>query len=73
MKGVTNQPLTIWVAAEWYTHPKILELMSAGHHVKKLELDGDLILAPQAHFFTNQMLDYLPAALTAARARRRKK
>jgi hypothetical protein len=51
----------------------VLALMSQGHRVLKLALpDADLILAPQAHFFTEDMADYLPAALTAARARKRK-
>jgi len=84
-KGVTNQPLVIWVAEQWYSHPEILKLMAAGHRVvnmsgaPKLGMDGatatppDLILHPAAHFWTDAMFDYLPAALTAARARRRKK
>jgi len=79
-KGLTNQPLVIWVAAEWFSHPEILKLMAAGHRVVKMDQHWvgpseppGLILHPAAHFWTDAMFDYLPAALTAARARRRKK
>ena len=73
-KGVTNQPLTLWVDESLYDHPKILELMAAGHSVMKLTLPrADLILGPHAHYFTDDMIDYLPAALAAARARKRAK
>ena len=74
-KGVTNQPLVVWVAEQWYSHPEILKLMAAGHRVIRfndLEKSPDLILHPAAHSWTDDMFDYLPAALTAARARRRK-
>ena len=73
-RGITNQPLTIWVAEPLYSHPKILELMAAGHRVLKLSLpDADLILAPQARFFTEDMIDYLPATLKSVRVEKRKK
>ena len=73
-KGLTNQLLTIWVAEPLYSHPAILELMAAGHRVLKLSLpDADLILAPQARYFTEDMIDYLPAALKSARVGKRKK
>ena len=79
-KGVTNQPLVVWVAEQWYSHPEILKLMAAGHYVVSMRprlsrLEGgepDLILHPAAYSWTDDMFDYLPAALTAARARRRK-
>jgi len=83
-KGVTNQPLVVWVAEQWYSHPEILKLMAAGHDVIRMDeaptytpfrgarIEPDLILHPAAHSWTDDMFDYLPAALTAARARRRK-
>ena len=72
-KGLTNQPLTVWVTEPLYSHPKILELMAAGHRVLKLSLpDADLILAPEARFFTEDMIDYMPATLKSARERKRK-
>ena len=73
-KGLTNQPLNVWVSDALYSHPKILELMAAGHRVLKLSLpDADLILAPQARYFTEDMIDYLPATLKSARVEKRKK
>ena len=73
-KGLTSSPLTIWVSEDLYAHPAVLALMAQGHKVLRLSLPGaDLILAPQAHMMSEAMLDYLPAALTAARARKRSK
>lgn len=80
MKGLTNQPLTIWVAAAWYSHPEILTLMAAGHNVVNMGTAladvtsaPDLILHPAAHGWNDAMWDYLPAAIVAARARKKRK
>jgi hypothetical protein len=35
-KGVTNQPLVIWVWREWYSRPEILALMRQGHTVTNM-------------------------------------
>ena len=75
-RGVTNQPLRIYVAPQWLSHPAVLDLMRAGHNVYATPtvLHGaDLILHPAAHGWNEHMFPYLPAALTAARARRGKK
>jgi hypothetical protein len=78
-RGLTNAPLVIVVADEWFEHPEVLKLMSAGHRVYRWSADvmrfaaasPDLILHPAAHNWNDSMWEYLPAALTAARKRRR--
>lgn len=71
-KGRTNQPLVIWVHGQWAGHPEVEALGAAGHTVKVMPLnDADLILHPAAHQWNDTMFDYLPAALTAARKRKR--
>lgn len=77
-KGLTNQPLVYVVADELYEHPEILKRMAAGHRVFRWSSvytgpPPDLVLHSAAHFFTEDMIDYLPAADTAARRRRRQK
>jgi hypothetical protein len=81
-KGVTNQPLAVWVAHQWYARPEILKLMRAGHRVYDMSKitcccgegpdEPNLIIHPAAGW-TEDLFDYLPAALTRARARRRTK
>lgn len=75
-KGVTNQPLHIHVAPEWYDHPAVLDLRRQGHQVHDMarvtSATADLILHPAAHGWNDAMWDYLPAAITAARRRRKK-
>lgn len=70
-RGVTNQPLTIDVEEEWYTRPEILALMRQGHTIRKIST-GDLTLTRSAGW-TEDLFEYLSAALTRARARRKKK
>ena len=81
MKGITNAPLVIWVYGLWYSRPELLALMRAGHAVVNMGADNldtdvrgepDLILHPAAGW-TEDLFDYLPAALTRARARKRSK
>ena len=74
-KGVANQVLRVYVEADLFNHPKILALMSAGHDVRRLppEIEGaDVLLSDRAHYFTQDMIDYLDDALTAARRRRKR-
>jgi hypothetical protein len=75
-KGRTNQPLTIAVPDAWFTRPEFVALAEQGHTVRGLSMmptlaSVDLILAPQAHFYNEDMTDFLPAAITAARKRKR--
>lgn len=71
-KGRTSQPIIIAVPAEWEERPEIKALAEQGHFIQLHAFQGiDLILAPQAHMFNDMMLDYLPAAITAARKRKR--
>lgn len=78
LKGITNAPLFVVVADQWYARPEILALMEQGHRVVKYSSrpadEPDLLLAPFGHAWTEEFFDggYLPAALTAARARRRR-
>jgi len=82
MKGLTNAPLVIWVAREWFERPEILTRMRQGHRVVNMDVlfntaalvsrEPDLILHSAAGW-TEELFDYLPAALTRARARRKKK
>lgn len=80
-KGLTNQPLVVWVAKEFIERPEILELMSQGHTVvnmnhklqtaSKMTPEPDLILHPAAHYYDDSMADYLQDAVKAARARKK--
>jgi hypothetical protein len=73
-KGRTSQPLYIKVSAEWMDSPPIQALRQQGHTVIGEDWTGvDLILSPAAHWWSEDMWDYLPAALTAARKRRKTK
>jgi hypothetical protein len=79
MKGKTNQPLVIVVADAFFNHPEVESLANQGHKVYRWSGVGadvpepDLILHPAAHFYNETMADYLPAAITAARKRKREK
>lgn len=76
--GRTSSPLRIQVAAQWRDHPKIQELDRAGHYICILgdgcpdATDVDLILHPAAHGWNDLMWEYLPAAVKAARDRKRR-
>ena len=73
-KRETPQPLTIMVAPAFINRPAIRGLQKAGHTVLpwvELGREVDLILHPHAHLFNDMMWDYLPAAVAAARKRRR--
>ena len=81
-KGKTNQPLVIWVAAEYEKRPEIVALANRGHYIVGMLALGwrdadipepDLILHPAAHQWNDELWDYLDMALKAARARRKKK
>lgn len=73
--GKTSSPLRILVAPELVGSPEILLLAKQGHNVSSItDIDDvDLILAPQAHQYTSALALYLPAAIKAARARKRGK
>jgi hypothetical protein len=79
--GKPNPVLTIWVDSEYERHPMIRELAAKGHTIFNMVAIGedcdpgvpDLILHPAAHYWDDNMWDYLPAALVAARKRRKKK
>lgn len=82
-KGRTNSPLVVWVAPEFRDLDAVNRLVQQGHrvvdmqHVYEYGLAGseggepDLILHPAAHNWNDKMWDYLPAALTAARKRKK--
>jgi hypothetical protein len=75
--GRTNQPLNIWVAEQWAQHDAVTALAKAGHYIVPVRpgmgyyAEPDLILHPAAHGWNDMMWDYLPAALTAARRRKK--
>jgi hypothetical protein len=74
--GRTNNVLTILVAAQFREHPAVKELEAKGHQVISAIEDiavFDLILSPNAHFWNDMMWDFLPAALTAARKRKKER
>lgn len=71
-KGRTNQPLVIYVADAYMDSPPVESLRQQGHTVHRLHLDPpDLILHPAAHKWDDMMWDFLPAAIAAARKRKR--
>ena len=79
-KGRTNQPLVIWVAEAYADSPPVQSLKAQGHHVEVMDPATqtrwfaevpDLILHPAAHQWNDMMWDFLPAALAAARKRKR--
>lgn len=80
-KGRTNQPLVIWVAPAFIPTGPVESLIQQGHRVIPMtqatlaQIDDtdkpDLILHPAAHQWNDMMWDYLPAALAAARKRKR--
>jgi hypothetical protein len=59
--------LTIWVDAQWRSHPAILELEAKGHAIWAPADKPDLILHPQAWNWNDGMWQYLPIALKQAR------
>ena len=80
-KGRTSLPLRILVAPEFAASEGVRGLQAQGHHVVVLgpgfgiepgeTTQFDLILHPAAHWWSEDMWPYLPAALTAARKRRK--
>lgn len=76
-KGRTNQPLSILVHPTWEEHPAVLALREQGHPITSSSDHGyaahefDLVLLPNAHFWNDMMWDFLPAAIAAARKRKR--
>jgi hypothetical protein len=72
-KGRTNQPLLILVLEQWAEHPTIVALREQGHDIRTSgqAADFDLVLLPNAHQWNDMMWDFLPAALAAARKRKR--
>lgn len=76
--GRATPSLTIWVASQWLDHPAIAALRAQGHTVRDFGgtvpgMEPDLLLHPAAHWWSDDMWPYLPAALTAARKRRKAK
>jgi len=64
----TNNPLTIFVDAQWNEHLSVQALREAGHDIKLLADDrGDLILSTKAWNWSDSMWPYLDIALKAAR------
>lgn len=72
-KGKTNAPLVIWVAPAYRDSPPVQSLRQQGHTIVDMAPDFsvDLILHPAAHQWNDMMWDFLPAALTAARKRKK--
>jgi hypothetical protein len=74
-KGKTNAPLVIYVAEPYAASPPVESLRQQGHVIVTFtEPPGnkaDLILHPAAHQWNDMMWDFLPAALTAARKRKK--
>jgi len=73
-KGKTNQPLRIVVAEAYDKHPAVEALRAQGHDVYVTDVTAplpDLLLHPAAHQWSDDMWDFLPAAITAARKRKR--
>ncbi len=73
--GRTNNRLRILVAPQFLRHEEIVALEAKGHEVTVLNAgdDVDLVLHPSAHFWNDMMWDFLPAALTAARKRKKER
>jgi hypothetical protein len=74
--GRTNNVLRVLVAAQFAENPAIAELKAKGHEIIFFDatIDNvDLILHQSAHFWSDMMWDFLPAALTAARKRKRER
>lgn len=72
----------IWVDPDWVMHPAIQELKAQGHDIRDREelfttpdapCTPDLILSRAAHGWDDTLWKLLPVALTAARARRKKR
>jgi hypothetical protein len=77
-KGKTNSPLVVWVATEFLNSPSVESLRQQGHTVREFGgtvpgMEPDLLLHPAAHWWSEDMWPYLPAALAAARKRRKTK
>jgi hypothetical protein len=68
--GKTPKPLTILVAQEWLTHEQVQTLADQGHVIQVAPV-ADLILSPAAHFWRDDMWEFLAVALKAARARKK--
>jgi hypothetical protein len=63
--------LVIAVPVEWIDLPHIEELRQQGHQVVPQDFRSfDLVLAPQAHQMGEELLPYLPAAISAAKRRK---
>lgn len=66
--------LVIAVAHTMIDHPKIQELREKGHEIVPQDFRAfHLILDESAHFWNDMMWDFLPAALTAARKRKKER
>jgi hypothetical protein len=77
-KGRTNQPLVVWVATEYLNSPPVEALRQQGHTIREFGgtvpgMEPDLILHPAAHQWNEMMWDFLPAAIAAARKRKRER
>ncbi len=74
-RGRTNQPLVVYVAPEYEMSPPVESLRQQGHTIvvfaSSTLVRPDLILHPAAHQWNDMMWDFLPAAIIAARKRKR--
>ena len=72
-KGQTTQPLVIWVAAEWFDRPEVVNLITVGHTVKSVDfvVHPDLILHPAAWRWGEWAWPYLNQAIREARRAKR--
>jgi hypothetical protein len=73
--GRTNKALRVCVPPQFFESEQVKELIAKGHNVVCI-LDedfvkADLILHPAAHQWNEMMWDFLPAALAAARKRKK--
>lgn len=86
-KGRTSSPVRVKVAAQWMSHPAVIELHKQGHSVSPMTDDDatDLILHPAAHGWHEAMFEqftrkngepyrpFVEAAVKAGRQRRKAK
>jgi len=77
--GKTPKPLRILVHPDLFGWPEIRALVAQGHHCVPLDGAGghafevqeaDVILAPNAWRMTDDLREYLPLAIKAARKQR---
>ena len=70
--GKTQVPLTILVPFDWMDRAEVVELREKGHTILQSPA-ADLILAPNAHYMTMEMMDSNLLGVALKRARSSKK